>query len=88
MKVVLEKFFLSLSNRNVKFSELEKLTWRSYITIEVLPTIIWVLLINKKKFANTALDENSEAYIVYVAVLDILKTTIHLLYIAQIATLY
>ncbi len=40
MEVVLKIPFISFSNANVKFVELEKLTWRSYNTAEALPTII------------------------------------------------
>ncbi len=56
MEVVLEMPFLSFSNTDVKFMELEKLTWRSYTTANILPTTIWVELIDKKEFANAALD--------------------------------
>lgn len=38
LEVVLEKYFLALSNINVEFIELRKLTWRSYIVAKDLPT--------------------------------------------------
>ncbi len=50
--------FLSLSNADVKFAKLEKLTWRLYIAVEAPPTINWVELIGKREFAKVVLDEN------------------------------
>ncbi len=38
MEVVLGMLFLSLSNANVEFAELGKLTWRTYTAAEALPT--------------------------------------------------
>ena len=66
IEVVLSMSFLTLSNANVQFVEKE-LTWRSYITAEALPTTKRIKLINKKKFAKAALDENSETFVIYVA---------------------
>lgn len=48
MKVVLKMLFLAFNNINVKFTELEKLTWRSYTTTKALPTITRIEFINKK----------------------------------------
>lgn len=39
MEIILDIRFISFSDINIKFAELERLTWRSYNTIEVLPTI-------------------------------------------------
>ena len=64
--MVLEMPFLTLSNAKIQFAKNE-LTWRSYITKKALPTTCQVELIGKKKFAKTALDENVEAFIVYMA---------------------
>lgn len=65
--------FLSLSNIDVKFVEkLKKFTWRSYIVTDVLSTTSQVELINKRKFARTALDENFETFVIYVATLEII----------------
>lgn len=88
MEVVLEMSFLSISNANVKFVELEKLIWRFYITAEVLSTAIQVKLINKRKFVKAALDKNSEIFVIYIAAWKV-QTIIHiyLLKTAQIAAL-
>lgn len=71
MKVVLGMPFLSFSNANVEFTELGKLTQKSYDTVEVLPITSWVKLIDKQKFAKIALDKNSGTVVVYVATLKI-----------------
>ncbi len=65
MKVVLEILFLIFSDINIWFTE-KKLTWRSYKTAKTLPTIKKVKLIDKKKFIVTAIDENSETFIVHI----------------------
>ena len=61
---------LILSNPDVQFVE-KKLTWRTYTTTKALPTTKRVELIDKKEFAKTALDENSETFVVYVASLNL-----------------
>ncbi len=76
---------LSLSNADVEFAELGKLTWRTYTAVEALPTTSRVELIDKREFARTALDKNSETFVVYVSVLE--ATTIHPCRAAQIAAL-
>ncbi len=85
MKVVLEMPFLSFNNANVKFAELEKLTWRSYIVAEALSITSQVKLIDKREFAKVALDENSKTFVVYIAILEVM--TIHLSRTAQIVAL-
>ena len=57
--------FLILSNADILFVK-KKLTWRSYITAEALSTIKWIKLIDKKKFAKEALNENVRAFMVYI----------------------
>ncbi len=84
MEVVLGIPILALSNANFQFGA-EKLTWRSYIAAEALPTISWVELIDKREFARVALDKNSETFVVYVSALE--ATTIHPSQVAQIAAL-
>ncbi len=69
MKVVLGMPFLAFSNADIQFGA-EKLTWRSYITAEALPTARRVELIGKHKFAKAALDENSETFVVHVVALE------------------
>ena len=62
--------FLSLSNANVEFVKLGKLTWRSYIAAEALPNTSQIKLINKREFAVAALDKNSETFVVHIAALE------------------
>ena len=77
MEVVLGMPFLTFNNANIQFAEKE-LTWRSYTAEEALPTTRRVELINKKEFAKAALDENIEAFMVYVSSLSLRsKMTIH-----------
>ncbi len=85
MEVVLGMFFLSLSNADVEFAKLEKLTWRLYTTIETLPTNSQVELIDKREFIKAPLDENSDTFVIHVATLEVM--TIHLFWVAQIAAL-
>ena len=85
MEVILGMLFLSLNNANVKFAELEKLTWKTYIVTEALPTTSQVKLIGKKKFAKIALNKNSETFVVYISALEVMA--IYLSRAAQIATL-
>lgn len=66
MEVVLRMLFLAFGIIDIKFIELGKLTWRSYSTAKALPTISRIHFINKNEFAKTALDENSEIFVVYV----------------------
>lgn len=48
MIVVLMMHFFNLSNVDVEFAEIEKLTWGSYTTVENLPTTSRVELIDEK----------------------------------------
>ncbi len=75
MEVVLGMPFLSLSNSDVKFAELGKLTWRLYTAADALPTTSRVKFIGKREFAKAALDENSETFVIHVATLE--SMTIH-----------
>ena len=86
INVVLEMLFLALKNTNVEFTELEKLTWRSYITVKALSTTSLVKLIDKREFGKMTLDENPLTFVVYVAVLKV-EASIYLSQTAQIATL-
>ncbi len=71
MEVVLGMLFLALSNADFQFG-VEKLIWRSYTIAEALPTTSQVKLIDKREFANVALDKNSETFIMHVTALEIL----------------
>ena len=84
-KIVVGMLFLTFSNVDVQFVEI-KLTWRFYTIAKVLPTTKWGELINKKEFAKTVLDEESETFVVHVASLN-LAPGIHLDKTAQIASL-
>ena len=85
MEVVLGMPFFTLSDVDIRFAEKE-LTWRSYTTVEALPTTRRVELIDKKEFAAAAMDEDSETFVVHVA--SIIETmSIHLAREAQIAAL-
>lgn len=57
IKLVLKMLFLTFSNANIEFTELEKLIWRFYTTAKALPTISRIELINQKKFIKAALDK-------------------------------
>ena len=85
-KVILGMLFLTFSNVDVQFAQGE-LTWRSYTPAEALPTTKRVELINKKEFAKAALDENSEAFVIHVASLNLAPALgIHPDRVAQIAS--
>ena len=71
MEVVLEMPFLALSNVDTQF-DTESFTWRSYNAAKALPTTKIIELIDKHKFAKTALDENFETFVMYVAALEAL----------------
>ena len=63
--------FLALKNADFQFGA-EKFTWRSYTTIEALLTTNWVKFSNKREFAITGLDGNSETFVVQVVTLKVL----------------
>ena len=87
VEVVLGILFLFLSNADFLFGAKE-LTWRSYTTEEALPTSRRVELIDKKKFAKEAMDENSKTFVVHVLALKAPKPAgmpIHPSRAAQIA---
>ena len=63
MKVDLGMLFFTFNNVDVQFAEKE-LTWRTYITKEATH---WVEIIDQKKFAKAALDENVEAFVVHIS---------------------
>ena len=84
MEVILEMPFFTISNSDIQFTGKE-LIWRSYTIKKTLSTNQKVELIHKKEFAKAALDENVEAFVVYVASLTS-KMMIHPVYKAQIAS--
>lgn len=87
MEVVLEMSFLSLSNVNIEFAKLKKLTWRSYTAVKTLLTISRIELIDKREFVRAVMDENSETFVIYISVIAIIKSSIYSSRVAQIAAL-
>ena len=85
MEVVLGMLFLILKNADVQFAE-KKLTWRTYTTKEALSTTRQVKIIDQKKFAKAALNENVLAFVMHVSSLRS-RMTIHLARKAQLALL-
>ena len=71
MEVVLGMPFLTFSNTDIQFAKKE-LTWRSYTAVKASPTTKRVKLIHKKEFAKTALDRQSETFVVHIAALEAL----------------
>ncbi len=70
MEMVLGMLFLTFNNTDFQFGA-EELTWRSYTIVETLPTTNRVKLIDKREYAKTTLDGNSETLVVYVIILEI-----------------
>ena len=68
--------FLKISNVDILFGE-ETLTWKTYTTNEALSTTKRVQIINKKDFVITALDINSETFMVHVAIREREKMPVH-----------
>lgn len=66
----------------------EKLIWKTYTIVEVLPTTSRVELMDKKEFAQVALRGNFEIFVVHVVALKVpAGLPVHLLQTAQITTL-
>ena len=72
VEMVLEMHFFFLSNVDFQFG-VGKFIWKSYTAADALPTTRRVKLIDKKKFAKAALDENFETFMVHVAALEASK---------------
>ena len=85
VEVFLGILFLTFNNVDIQFAE-KKLTWRIYTTKKALSTTCRVELIHQKKFAKAALDENIEAFMMYVSSLG-LRITIYLARMALMALL-
>ena len=85
IKVVISMPFLTFSNVDIQFAE-KKLTQSTYTTKKALPTTCQVEIINQKKLAKAALDENAEAFVVHVSSLQS-RMTIHPTKKAQLALL-
>ena len=85
IKVILGMPFLTFSNADVQYAE-KKLIWRIYTIKEALSTIRQIEIINRKKFAKAALDENVEAFVVHISSLRS-KISIHSARKAQLTLL-
>lgn len=70
--------YLSHSNKDIEFPELEKLTWRSYTLAEVLPITSWEEFIDKKDFAKATLNKNLETFVMHIAILEVISISVHL----------
>ena len=85
IEVVLEMFFLTLGNADIRFAERE-LVWRTYSAAEALSTTRRVEIIDKKEFATAVLNEDDKTFVVHIAALSV-GSNIHLSRQAQIASL-
>ena len=56
--------FCTLKNADIKFAQ-KKLNLSFYTTAKALPTTKRIEIINEKKFTKATLDENVEAFILY-----------------------
>lgn len=70
MEIVLKMLFLAFSNIKIGFTELEKLTYRSYTITKALLITNRVEFINKKEFTKAALEKNLETFVVYILALE------------------
>lgn len=79
----------SFSNANLLF-DMGEFIWRSYTIAEALPNTYQIELINKRKSAKMALNENSKTFVVYIATLKFIENielAIHHSYVAELAVL-
>ena len=82
-EMILEMLFLKLINADVSFSK-RTLTWKSYITNEVLSTIKQVQIIDPKNFVIMVLDADSKTFVGYVAIQEWKRMPMYLEKRAQI----
>lgn len=73
--------FLVFNNLNIQFKT-KSLTWKFYITVDTLPIINRVHLIDKGEFAKTVLNSNSETFVVYITAMKVMQ--IHLFKVSQV----
>lgn len=71
MDVILEMFFLALSNIDIKF-DAKKLTWKKYTVVKAMPTIRQIKLIDKQEFMKAALNKASKTFVLHIAALEAL----------------
>ena len=75
-EVVLEMFFLTFGNANIRFTERE-VVWKTYSTVKALPITQRVEINDKKEFATTKLNKDNETFVMHMAVFNI-SSNIHL----------
>lgn len=76
INVILKIPLLSISNTDILFAVGEHIL-RAYIAAETLSTTRQVEIIDKIKFAETALNENSKSLVMHIAALESLEITIY-----------
>lgn len=86
VELVLGMPFLKLSDADKSFGD-ETLTWWFYSTNKSLPTTERVQIVDPKEFVIAALDADSEAFVVHVAIQEQEKMPVHLEKQAQIGAL-
>ena len=86
LKIVSNMLFIILSNADIKFCW-KKLIWKFYITDAALSTIKQMKIIDKQKFAKTALDKNVKAFLIYIISFNLNLIFIHLVQKILIALL-
>lgn len=62
--------FLVFNNADISFVQNE-LIWKSYITLEALPTSRQVKIIDRKEFAAAALNLDEKAFVIHVVSLSL-----------------
>lgn len=73
---------MTFNNADVLFLE-QKLIWRSYTAAQGLFTTKRIKFINKKKIAKVVLDENVEAFMIYVISFRLSKNLIMIIHLAK-----
>ena len=76
INIILEMSFLTFSNISIQFHT-ESFIWKSYSIAKTLLIARLVELIDKYKFAITALDKDFEIFIVYIAALKVLEPVVY-----------
>ena len=75
-EMILRMLFFKISNADMSFGE-GTLTWRTYTTNKVLPTIKQIQIVDPKKIVIAALDVNSKTFVVYVAIWEREEMPVH-----------
>lgn len=69
MKAIVEIHFLLFSNVDIRFAEIDHLTWRNYTATKSQPRTKRVNLINEKEFTKANLDKNTDIFVIQIAIL-------------------